>query len=1096
MIEFDYSTNFKADCHQLKIPLYSPIINHQLIDEITVMIDTEYSTTDGIFRVKLVQAGSYEIKPGLIYIWDETDFNSDFIVHDNLFKALHNKNELSFNKIESNNIDWYELFDELENYINTELEVIGAKRRRKILNQLKETEYVQEKLSLLGLKPSSIGIFKDYSANEDYYLSVPQLKIRWSAFFNHVDIFNCVGANFHDGLKQLCFISQRLVKTKGKQWFNDDLYQINGLTYKPYLELHDLSTVLQIPSIRSLDTLASALTNNYIKKDDILGNLEIQSTCKNLGIPIENAKSYMDILYEENPKVILDYAAKDVYLLNIIYAIQLKFFNEIRLDCGLEPVKNLKFTTGSNVSNFLYDYIQKYFDSDLVNLRRKDNLLTKSHIKQLQNLDLNRHGSQGLLTVGGLLYTRCAITPIIDGLLADIDLASAYATAITKLNIYIGEPITLAWKKSDKRIKLKDALSYFESECYHDSWFLRVSGTLDKATNTLIYSDSNFKQLRKSVNQPNFSADILNWNMGRTSKDFADSKLYQKEIKYGVITKATIEALRKLPDNLLEEFLNLELDFACYIPKNLIVDNHFEWASVSKTLEYENTKLNVDFKSNHISLDFQPSKYNVCLRFPLSSFASELKSKRKELKKAKNPVQEYYKLILNCIYGILACTQLKTNNPLAANQITAMVRATAWLFMNGFNGFQLITDGCTFNLNTVPFNQSFHDILELYPDYLIRYNSDFNSTPLNNYNSLNPVELSEKVKGLEPSLKSHLFLFYKADKQDYLLSAFEGELKSEKFFKLDGNSQDIFYFEKFINHGSGNYTKLLNNGSSIVIDDSQGHLLEIDRESFKVKARGFKSDLRLLEWYELVLSDRGLYKPEIFLSNHIIKFSESLKILVRLLKQKENKNAEIAFPCGKSMYEAKIMKLITSSQFLFLTERQRNNYLKNLEKLGKLSQKYLVTLKSVEKILESPLFIELLSATNYLNKPKVESMVDNGRLFNYIDNHPTGLGFEILAFGDTFKGSVLEVRKKLFELIQSGCINFNAKLNLDRTITSIIKKNPIILATFVLRGFIKSNEDDRLTYLLKNTDSSLTIKFKYSDLTIEQLNAIDNDFDL
>lgn len=67
----------------------------------------------------------------------------------------------------------------------------------------------------------------------------------------------------------------------------------------------------------------------------------------------------------------------------------------------------------------------------------------------------------------------------------------------------------------------------------------------------------------------------------------------------------------------------------------------------------------------------------------------------------KSPLDLLFKLCVNTLYGDMVSKFFATSNPIVGNNITARARCLAWYMEKGFNGWQSITDGCGFLLNSV-----------------------------------------------------------------------------------------------------------------------------------------------------------------------------------------------------------------------------------------------------------------------------------------------------------------------------------------------------------------------------------------------------------
>jgi len=606
-----------------------------------------------------------------------------------------------------------------------------------------------------------------------------------------------------------------------------------------------------------------------------------------------------------------------------------------------------------------------------------------------------------------------------------------------------------------------------------------VSGILEKAINTLVLSDLKFKP--KSVKQQALyevsdnRKSIEKFNAFKTSKKSAQSTILTKQIKFGLITKATIEALKKLPAEWYEEYLELKCDVVSFFPGDLIADSVDEYFAIRETLPEHDRVEKFDIKSGTKEINSQRYKNNVALRFDIGKYWVQLKNNRAKFKKAKNPIQEVFKLFQNSGYGVLACLYLTTNNLMASNQITADARAGAWLMTNALNGFGAITDGTSFDWEHLPLGLSFHEIIARNPSYLEHFDDSINSG-IEITNNFDPQAWMDK------NLNQHLQDFYQVSADDYNLKRFEYELKTEVFPTTEGDewlnnvkqTDELKYelgvhwdsflkdaeivletslFTKFYNNNSGNYCKG-HDGGEVLVNGEEFDLVE--SEPF-VKARSFQGgDNNLINWYCDAIKN-GYKTPLIYSENKLIKFGDGNLIAIRFL---ETGSEHIAHPMGFDTVAYKMMKLITRSQFLFQTELQLRNFETNEETLANLSK---------EIGLANKIFWDKLTADDIA--PYDIEFREGVDYFSYAKGHPTGVGFELLALSPTAKGDINLVRQKIVELISKGCKDFNAALHLTRNLEYGKPLKNLFAAVIIA----KKNAEDDLRMLLENSADEPTI---------------------
>jgi hypothetical protein len=968
-----------------------------------------------------------------------------------------------------------ETFEELVDCTQTSRKV--KKQFRALVNE----RYFDHQLAELNVESECLTLEKDKSS-EAYTVSVkpPKVEIPFLFFYGFADLFKVWGKNHQHLLLNSNLVQQRSLKLRdshGRETPIIEYNRIDGVLYEFRYAFREAMYRFP-PRSKGLDAQTSIFEVQTKKINVKTWNIAKALGFSNLNEVMENFSHFLETM----PYEALKYHATDIFATWDLHLKQQEFYDVILKTFDVSSIE-ISDTTGSNVSKFIIEAIKQEFNATFDKDKEK---LIKSIIKLggLDNLEespLNDFGCQPFLTVGGLLYSRMAKIKILKGWLSDCDLKSCYASFMSTMNVYLGEPVTLTCKYDKYKITLRDALELIENQnAPHDGWFIRITGKLEKAINTLVMSDLKFKP--KNIKQQNLyevndnRKSIENFNAYKTTKRQAQSTILTKEIKFGLITKSTIEALKKLPQEWYEEYLNLKCDVVCFFPGDLIANNLDDYYRILESLPEHDRIEKFDIKNGAKSIDTQRYKNNACLAFPISKYWEVLKTKRGEFKKAKNPVQEVFKLFQNSGYGVLACLYLPANNLMASNQITAGARSGAWLMTNALNGMGSITDGTSYSWEHIPLEKTFHEILAKNASYLEHFDESIQSG----------IKITNDFKfqaWIDQNLKQHLIKFYNVDKSDYNLNQFDYELKTENFLTQKGKSWfesnvkkaeelknelgtswekyllkngymvETPLFTKFYNNNAGNYCKGID-GGEILIEGDEYNI--VDNEPF-VKARSFQGgDKTLIDWYTKSVGDK-YSEPLIYSELKLIKFGDGNKIAISLL---ESGSEEIAHPMGFDTVAYKIMKLITRSQFLFQTETQLRNFETNEVTLAELSK---------ELGLNQKIFWDKLTS-NDIAKYGVEKR-NEVDYFSYAKHHPTGIGFELLALAPSVKGDINKIRQKIVELIDKGCTNFSPALNIHRNLKNGIPLKNLFAAIIVA----KKNAEDDLRKLLESSAHEPTI---------------------
>lgn len=943
------------------------------------------------------------------------------------------------------------------------------------VSQLIELPVTQHFCSKWNVNPKSI-IKKSIPKVKDSIkitLNLNTFKVYLTAHFADVDLFRVFGHNW-----QFLLLNSVVSQKRTLQANISSFAMWGNQLSKVEIILKD--TMHRFPPIKKglLDQCRALGVSEEFWKYDIIR----EDIAKKMGVEctknaiMGNIKVLKEIDYPEFKR----YGAMDCVATLALDLTQKELFGLVRAELGLPVKSSVADTTGSNVSSVIKDLIHKHYETSnpqklsLKALRKRNNtyqtvqetksrfevvrsLLSQTTVKNTQVIHTNELGFVPLRTVGGLLYSRMAKHPFVSGMLGDLDIAGAYSTAMSNMNVYIGQPQIICYHKTNNPPTLREIIEDYNipGRCPRDGWFVRVSGNLNKAVNTLILSDLRYEgkavlteTIDEVINGDNVDKSnrlknrkhIEQFNIDSISVQNAESCILTKEIVHGLVNQSLLEVLQLLPKDWYEEYLNLKVDTVVFVENDLICESFEEFEEMHNSKPFQ--------KKDRINLETQqivPSTKNVCLRFPISEYWKTLKDIRTKHKKAKNPIQEIYKLILNSGYGALACVHLPVNNLLASNTITANIRSVAWLMMNALNGFQVITDGCTFSYDSIPVGLNFRELVSANPEYLVSFTPEIQS-------GIKPEDCGLNWIGSE--YKKHLANFYGLSSDSYLVKTFDYELKDESF---DGKSHVTF--NEFWNNNSGNYTKafkLENETVEVVrsIKEKEAFTLDDEPETIrhtKLKARGFKTqDESLWDWYSR--SIKSSYSEHKYITDFTLtKFRDSCQDAITLL----GKNDEIRLPCGFTKYIVKVPKLISRSQFLFKTRDQLKTFEKAQMKLDQISN-------------------QLISRNDW-EELKLEDLTEFGitelkyspeEYFAYSKEHSIGLGWEVLCprKQQARCKTIGQIRIEIYQKIQSGDSDFSklyAELLRKKKLGEYVK--PFLMACTV---FKKHYEEQFITLCL------------------------------
>ena len=1007
------------------------------ISNFSAVYDSEYTTREKL-SINTIQILIPELQPDYCLVYPEEQLTPSFSPWFSPLKDLgHSVDPLSNEELELLLNDIRVKFEDIED------EVRSPKLLRKAVESAIEEGYFDECLKDYSIDRQCLKYVREHKSS-DILLNLPKVKIELKAFFADVDLFKSIGKEWQRFILQAPLESRRVLKAGSRNSLALNPTMIDGNLYEIELIFRDVMNRLPVLSGNGLGNQCKVYNAQIgkidIKSEELAAKLGLRSR--------EEIMANMDLLKALDPILFYAYGGIDPHATNSLDGKHQELMDSIRSEFRLLPVP-IRDTGGSNVSAFIQDLTFKHFARSEDDLGIIKTQISLGNLKKLQEVEFNDFGIQTYRTVGGLLYSRMARCPYLQGYFGDLDEQSCYATKLSDINVYFGEPVTSTFKGKKYKPNIVETIKFLENNCPRDGWFIRVSGKLENAINTIVLSDLRFKPKREksqTIWDKNPSKKhIGQFNAYKVSNKDAESVMLSKEIKFGLITADIWDVIKVLPDSWLAEFEALFVDAVVFIPHELVCHSMDELEEKRELYPDENSKEKFDFKTGLKTIELIYSNKNLCLAFPAKDYYEQLKQKRSAYKKVKNPIQEVFKLILNSTYGALACEHLPVNNLLAANIITASARATSWMMINALNGFQVITDGCTFSWLNIPLKTTFREVLESNPNYLIDYDPSINSGL-----DSNQITSDTAQNWIDENFKNHLYRFYGVDQNHIPANLYGFELKGEKFIE----GKESFVFTEFANHGSGSYVKGLQ-GDRLLIEGAEYSL--IDPAYCKVKARSFKgSDKNLLNWYVACLSD-SYQEPIIYEENQIIKFGLGNDLAIKFLKDVD----EIAHPMGFSRKVFKLMKLITRSQFLFKSQKQLRNFETNQEKLGAITN----------NIFNRKFWngLEIADVASY----GIEEIPDNG-WYEYAKEHSLGLGFEVFTANKKHNGSVASVRNFIADKIESGVINFNSALNIDRAIDSdhICDQYRFLFAALLIKRY---ESEQKLKSLLINSKDEPTV---------------------
>ena len=502
--------------------------------------------------------------------------------------------------------------------------------------------------------------------------------------------------------------------------------------------------------------------NKSLKESLIISGLGDRINDKDIGkdlnlayelgyLPIEN----MDLFALDRPELNHKYITGDLCLYDMIVA-NFDQYKVIHEDLGLPSnwLREPKLTIGATVARLLEQVLCRRYGIDwLSNKAELHQLLAGANPKLL--LEKNNTNSLLAKVFGGLCLNNRPLDRKTVGVLADMDQDGSYGTGMMQLPLCLGSPETPNFPIDDRNDypTLRKWLKAYQDELIPNAWIANI----DSRGYTLKYKQDYFQswlvpsnKIKHSV-KDKWYAECLKLELEKlenntkevaTDKssliDFLDKgnvKILQEEIRAGILTHEGLDLIL----NIASEKQRKEL------LDNLIVTGWIVYPASTRCKNYENYKEKVEAWKGSRTFERKKLKGKFNIRWMRDGnhtywFADTLGdlliqhiiiNRKRYPKKPRHPLNDYYKLLCNTIYGVLCSPYFKVSNTVAGNNITSRCRHESWMFMKSCYSNIIVTDGGVFDLNNVVYPRN-------------------NRTRVNSENTVNWIGLKNKNLKLAP----------------------------------------------------------------------------------------------------------------------------------------------------------------------------------------------------------------------------------------------------------------------------------------------------------------------------------------------------------
>ena len=689
--------------------------------------------------------------------------------------------------------------------------------------------------------------------------------------------------------------------------------------------------------------------NKSLKESLIISGLGDRITDKDIGkdlnlayelgyLPIEN----MDLFALDHPELNHKYITGDL----CVYDMVLTNFEQYKLihdNLGLpnEWLREPKLTIGATVARLLEQILCHRYGIDwLINKAELHQLLAGANPKLL--LEKNNTNSLLAKVFGGLCLNNRPLDRKTVGILADMDQDGSYGTGMMLLPLCLGNPETPNYPIDDRNDypTLRKWLKEYQDELVPNAWIANI----DTRGHKLKYAQDYFqswlvpsKKIKHSV-KDKWYAECLKLEKEKlenntkevpTDKyslinflDEGNVKVLLKEIRSSILTHEGLDLILNIGSEKQSKEL---LD-------NLIVTGWIVYPASTRCKDYEEYKEKVEGWEGARTFHRKKLKGKFNIRWMCDAnhtywFADTLGdlliehliiNRKRYPKKPRHPLNDYYKLLCNTIYGVLCSPYFKVSNAVAGNNITSRCRHESWMFMKACYSNIIVTDGGVFDLNNV-----------IYPRVgrNVKAENTVNWIGLKNYNlKLAPIDNCDRIEisddGLPILHKDDIVVqLNKQDAEDWINKAVTRHIantfpnswavNSDRVslkVKADYNTNELITVERIPCRGYFDWEVKGFFDTGIIHSAS----------NYRLKNSKTGSDIMKMRGYQF----KDHYNSEIF-KDGFIKYDDGT---IERITNKTNPAKELLECLTSDIGKVKIPKIALITQLLKLGQYQDNPY--------------------------------------------------------------------------------------------------------------------------------------------------------------------------
>lgn len=429
------------------------------------------------------------------------------------------------------------------------------------------------------------------------------------------------------------------------------------------------------------------------------------------------------------PELNRKYISNDLCLHDMLLA-NYKQYAIIHKDLGLPErwLHEPKLTVGSTVARLLEQVLCHKYDIDWQhNVKDLRQLVGAANPKKL----LDRHDSASLLAkvFGGLCVNNRPLDRVDTGAIVDADEDGAYAMGMMQLLLPMGHPEIVGFPLDGKNQypTLREWLKMYKDELIPNVWCAVIdtqgyelkleqdyfqSWLVPSIKYKHAISDKWYKycleEANKRVDNPPTNEGISYDPDGKPITDFLDEgnvKIITREIRSSILTHEGLDFIFNIAsrDQRKELLNNIKVVSWMVYPQSTRCDNYQDYLDKVNNHSGNRVFKRNKLRSSLIERNLIDNSHTYWFGDTLGELIIKhlVINRKRYPKKPRHPLNDYYKLLCNTIYGVFSSPYFNISNALVGNNITSRCRHEGWQFMKACYANSAITDGGTFNLNRV-----------------------------------------------------------------------------------------------------------------------------------------------------------------------------------------------------------------------------------------------------------------------------------------------------------------------------------------------------------------------------------------------------------